>query len=109
MVDYSIEKKIGKLVLTLHGIMDEATAKKFFKEFTDITNSIDPSQYELEIPAEGLSVATQDMQDSLKSALSLYKSLNFKKVTMKLGNNAVLGMQVKRLAREVGLDNFNIV
>ena len=109
MIQYSIEKKIGKLVLTLNGSMDQATAQKFFSEFTSATDSIDPSQYVLEILANDLNVATSDMQDSLKNALKLYQSLNFKSIVMKLGNNAVLNMQVNRIAREAGLTNFKIV
>jgi hypothetical protein len=109
MGSYSIVKKPEKLVLTLEGRFDEETAGKFFKDFTNETSKIVPSQYSLEVVATELNVVSPDMQESLKSCFKLYQSIGFKKVLMQLKGNAILAMQVKRIAADAGLDNFEII
>ncbi|HEX2938176.1 MAG TPA: hypothetical protein VHO66_04580 [Ruminiclostridium sp.] len=109
MANYSITKKPGRMVLILDGQLDEENAAKFFNDFTNETNKISPSQCTLEINVENLNVVTKDMQDSLKSCFELYHRAGFKKVTMHIMDNAILSMQVNRIASEAGLINFEII
>ena len=108
MANYSIIKKPEVLFLTLEGRFDEETAGKFVKDFTAETSKIIPTQYTLEIDAGEVSVISPDMQETLKSCFKLYQSVGFKKVLMHLKGNAILSMQVKRLAADAGLANFEI-
>lgn len=108
MASYNIAKQPEKLLLTLEGRFDEETAGRFVKDFMAETSKIIPSQYILEITAADLNVVSPDMQESLKSCFKLYQSVGFKKVLMHLAGNAILAMQVKRLAADAGLSNFEI-
>ena len=109
MGSYSIAKKPEKLILTLEGRFDDETAKKFVQDFMSEVKSIIPSQYILEVEAGEMNVISQDMQDTLKECFKLYQSIGFKKVSFHLKANAILTMQVKRIATEAGLNNLELV
>jgi len=49
------------------------------------------------------------MQQMLKGILEMYKQMGFRNVTIIFGDNAIVKMQVKRLAKEIGFDNFNVI
>ncbi|MDD3229010.1 MAG: hypothetical protein PHE09_07290 [Oscillospiraceae bacterium] len=110
MGTYSIVKKADRLAISVKGHMDTPTAEKFVNEYKQQVSKIIPSQYILDVDGNELSVVTADMQESLKSCFKLYQSTGFKKVILHINkSNAILSMQVKRIASAAGLQNFSIV
>ncbi len=109
MGTYKIDLMADRLKMTLAGKFDQALTEKVVQDFLNETKKIRPSNYILEIDASTFQVLPSEMHDTLKGCFELYKSAGFKQVLMHHGDNVILSMQVKRIAKEAGLDNFEII
>lgn len=90
------------------GMFTQADAKAYVDTFRKEAAKVNPATCHLMLDGSKLAVSPQEMQEMLKGVFALYKSMGFNNVTMKLGNNALLKMQISRLAKESGLSNFNM-
>ncbi len=106
---YDVKTFQNTLTVTLEGKFTNEDTLSFLKAFNDGVKKIVPANTELIFHASKFQVLPADMHDALGNCFKLYKSLGFKKITMDMGDNVIVIMQVKRIAKEVGLDNFDIV
>ncbi|HEX3039289.1 MAG TPA: hypothetical protein VHP54_03230 [Caproiciproducens sp.] len=108
MGTYNITHGINVLKVELSGKFDVESKSRFLQDFQSEVAKIQPSNTELQFSAGNFQILAADSQNGLIACFELYQKIGFKKITMNLGNNAILGMQVKRLAAEAGLKNFEI-
>lgn len=108
MKKYTITTGINTLTVDLEGKFEQEDAKSFVSEFKEKLSKVQPNNCELIFNAGKLHVASPDMHDTLRNCFEMYEKIGFKKITMFLENNVILGMQVKRLASDAGLSNFEI-
>jgi two-component sensor histidine kinase len=109
MPNYSITHGVNTLNVSLSGKFEPERGNEFLKAFQAEVAKIQPSNTVLHFSAGDFHVLSADYQDGLKACFAMYQKIGFKKIMMDLGNNAILSMQVKRLASEAGLKNFEIV
>lgn len=109
MKKFSIKVEGTTLKIMLEGSFGDEDIEAFGKEYGAAISKINPGQFTLELDARNMGVITPDKQDKLKQFFVLYKQQGFKTVTLRIENSAVLSMQVKRLAKEVGINDFRIL
>lgn len=102
--------KAEKVVCAVNqGTFNPEAANAFASEYKKIVDSINPSEYELRFDASNLRVNSQDVIPSLAACMEMYKKDGFKNIVFNCGTNATLKMQVRRVATNVGLINYNIL
>jgi len=106
---YNISTGLNTLTVTLQGEFTQEDHPKFLAAFKAGVNKIQPANCELVFNAGNFQVLSPDMHDRLRECFILYKGYGFKKITMNIGDNIFVAMQVKRIAKDTGLDNFDIL
>ncbi|MEX3625460.1 hypothetical protein [Viridibacillus arvi] len=111
VVTYRINKNVAlkRLEIAVGDKMTLEEAVRFEKEFQRNVASIDASTYTLEIDCTTMKVLNPDIADKLGGAMSLYKQAGFKTVEFTVKNDTTLKMQLKRIARSVGLTNAEVI
>lgn len=89
--------------ITLLGKFDESDALDFIKLYNSTLKSISTtSEYTLDFDCTKMPITPEG--PLLKDCIAMYKEGNFAKILVKVSQKqTILGMQFKRLAREVGL------
>ncbi|HWK23591.1 MAG TPA: hypothetical protein VNS08_11235 [Ureibacillus sp.] len=108
---FKITKNVVKKVidLTVGDQMTLEEADRFAREFQRTAKSIDASSWTLDVDCTGMKVLTQDLTLKLTGAMGLYKEAGFQKVIFTVKENNILKMQLMRVARTAGLNNFEVV
>ena len=92
----------------LGGKPTEEEAAEFIKTYQNTVNSIDPSQYDLILDCEFLSVVPPSMLPALEACFELYRDSGFKTIVFNLPDIATLQMQIHRLSNKHQLVNSEI-
>lgn len=108
MGQFNVSTVGNTLKAVLEGQFSPEEIGAFGNAYQAAVKKINPAQYELLLDVTKMPVIASDKQDELKQFLSMYKAAGFKKITMVMQSNAVLSMQTKRLAKEVGLTDFDV-
>ncbi len=109
MGNYKVSVTANAVNVMCEGNFTPEDAQAFVKEFNKQVASIKPVNYHLSLDASKLAVSPAEMQEILKGCLALYKSLGFERISLNVGSNVVLKMQLQRLAKEVGLGSIEIL
>lgn len=97
------------------GNIEPEDAEYFVSEYNNTIKGIKTSDYELVFDCTELRLAGKDMRSgadmtaSLKGCLTLYKSNGFNNIVFDCKGNLPMGMQLKRLGREVQLEKFEVL
>jgi len=102
--EMSLERASQKINIRLEGMFQPEDANGFVKEFKGIISTIKASEYFLYFDAKELKVSSPQMVPMLEGCFKMYKEVGFKRVAIKVENNATLRMQLSRLAKNVGLN-----
>ena len=86
----------------------EQEVAEFIKSYQNTVNSIDPSQYDLILDCEFLSVVPPSMLPGLEACFELYRDSGFKTIVFNLPDIATLQMQIHRLSNKHQLVNSEI-
>ncbi|MFS0674432.1 hypothetical protein [Ornithinibacillus sp. 179-J 7C1 HS] len=95
--------------MTVSGTFTPEKAQQFIDDYQSKVASINASEFVLEFDCRDLDVVTKAMIPTLENCLQLYKSSGFKKVEVGISKSAIISMQLKRLANNVGLTNFEVI
>jgi hypothetical protein len=106
---FDVSTGYNTLTVTLEGKFTQEDHPKFVAAFKAGVNKIQPANSDLIFNAGEFQVLATDMHEKLRECFILYKSYGFKKILMNIGDNIFVAMQVKRIAKDVGLDNFDII
>lgn len=109
MNKFKITPGTDTLTVDLEGKFDKESADEFIEEFNSILKTVNPKNCELIFNAGRMNVVSPDLHESLKNCFKMYQKIGFKKISVFLENNVILGMQVKRLANDAGLSNYEII
>lgn len=108
MEKFQVTTTGNTLKIVLEGKFENEDINAFGQAYSSAVSKINPSQFTLDLSIKDMSVVTADKQDGLKNFFLIYKKDGFKKVVMNVENNVILAMQAKRLAKEVGITDFEI-
>jgi len=100
----SVARLNKELRIRIWGMFEPKDANEFVEEFKKTMCTIKGPEYVLAFDAKELNVSKPEMVPMLEGCFKMYKECNFKKVLIKVENNATLKMQLGRLARNVGLN-----
>ncbi|MFJ5624375.1 hypothetical protein ACIQD3_16940 [Peribacillus loiseleuriae] len=108
---YSIKVNEGKKVVDMFvgGSFTPIDVQNFVKDYQKIVASVDVASYQLIIDCTTMDLLTQEMVPSLENSYRMYKESGFEKVIFTIKENAILKMQLSRLARNTGLTNVEVV
>jgi hypothetical protein len=82
---------------------------RYYQDFKEAASKVNPATCRLYLDGSKLAVSSSDSAPVLGSVLKMYKDFGFEKITMTVGTNAILKMQVKTLAAKVGFSKFELV
>lgn len=99
-----VQKPKSNLDIKLGGKFVKEDVDNFMLEFNDTLKTINPKEYDISFDVNELQVSPQEMVPLLEDCFKYYKALGFKKIVINVGDNAILKMQVNRVARSAGID-----
>lgn len=108
MEKFSINVAGDVLKIVLDGKFGDEDIASFGAAYQQAVGKINPAKVNLELDARNMGVITPDKQEKLKGFFVLYKQTGFKKVILRMEDSAILSMQVRRLAKEAGIEDFEI-
>ncbi len=108
MEKFSITVSGDVLKIVLDGKFGDEDIASFGAAYGQAVRKITPSQVSLELDARNMGIITPDKQEKLKGFFILYKQTGFRKVILRMQDSAILAMQVRRLAKEAGIEDFDI-
>jgi len=112
--ELKLEKTKKILYAKAFGSFGPADANGFVSDYNAILKAVNVNELELQFDCKELKVSGKDvksgvdMTNMLKACLEMYKKDGFKKIIFNCEKNLVLKMQLQRLAKEVGLPNFEV-
>lgn len=108
----TLDKASKILFATVGGNFGPDDCNGFVEDYNGKVKIINPNEYELKFDCTKLSVTGKNvssgvnMTEMLQGCLELYKKDGFKKIAFDCKGNAIMGMQLRRLAKNVDLPNF---
>lgn len=108
MGTFNFSTSSDSLNIALSGSFDKPTVASFISKFNTEVKKIQPAKCQLVVEVSEMQVQPAEMQDTLKGCFQLYESAGFKKIIMNVGNNVILAMQARRIAKDAGLSNVEV-
>ena len=103
----SVNRPEKRLDIVCTGIVGGNDVKDFVDSFNKAVSTITPADYILNFDTSNFSVISQDMIPGIQGCFEMYQKLHFKKIRIKLNqSNPILKMQIDRVAKIAGLDNY---
>jgi hypothetical protein len=111
MGNYNLNVKSGQKVLDVmvEGTFSQSDAIGFMESYNKQVSTINAKDYSIELDCTKLNVSSQDVLPMLEQCFLLYKETGFNKVIFKISKNPVLKMQLSRVGRNSGLQNYEII
>lgn len=108
---YTIEvKPENKTIdMVIVGAFTPEQAEQFHKDYNQQVTSVAANDFVLKVDCSDMKVINQDMVPALTHSFELYKSSGFNKIEFIINTNAILKMQLNRIARNVGLPNYEVI
>ncbi|GAA0485588.1 hypothetical protein GCM10008986_08610 [Salinibacillus aidingensis] len=107
--DIQVQHEKKTIDMVVRGSFSEQDVQNFMRDYQNAVSSIKAGEYTLEIDCTNLDILTQDMVPQMEASLNMYKESGFHTVQLNIRNNAVLKLQLHRLARSIGLKNAKTV
>ena len=89
-------------------LSSQEAAERFMNEYQAKIGGIQASEYVLHVNCENMKVVTTELAGSLEGAIGLYAQSGFQKIKFQAVVNPVLKLQLNRIARNVGLGNYEV-
>lgn len=99
------------LEITIEGLFTQQDGMDYIKTYQDTIKRISTAEYKLIFDCTNLSVTPSEIVPMLQGCFEMYKQANYNavKAIVPKQNGAVLKMQFSRLAKNAGLQNFEII
>lgn len=101
--EISLNKANKELKVKVWGMFESEDAANFIADFKETVSTIQPSETALSFDTTELKVSKQEMMPMLEGCFNMYKDFGFQKVSIETENNAILKMQLNRVAKKIGL------
>lgn len=103
-------KPVNKSVtMNVVGDFTAEQAEQFHLDYEKQVNSIAADEFVLNVDCTDMKVINKEMTPALTHSFNLYKSSGFKKIAFHITANAIVKMQLNRIAKSVGLPNYEII
>ncbi|SES76451.1 hypothetical protein SAMN05421676_101392 [Salinibacillus kushneri] len=111
MEKYYINIVHGKktIEMEVRGSFTEEDVQRFARDYQNAVSSITTDEYTLEVDCTNMEILRQEMIPQLEGSMQMYKESGFKTVQFNTKSNAILKLQIHRLARNIGLKNSKVV
>jgi hypothetical protein len=109
MGKYSVVTTGNDISVVCEGVFTMEDASGYVEEFKKAAAQVNPATSHLVLDGSGLRVSSQEMVGMLTNIIAMYKDMGFQDITMDLGKSAVVKMQIRRLAKEAGLNQFKLL
>ncbi|WP_117170767.1 hypothetical protein [Paraliobacillus sediminis] len=111
MEKYSIkvDKTNKKVDMMVSGSFEPEDVELFVKDYQTKVGSITANQYTLDVDCTTMNILTKDMVPSLENSFKMYNQSGFEKVLFTIKKSPVIKMQLKRIAKNAGLTNGEVV
>ena len=107
--EFKTNTVLNSMNIVVRGSYTQEDARDFISEYQKQIKSINPPKFDLVVDCLELNVSKSDVVPMLQGCFEMYKKDGFKKIQCKITNNVTLKMQANRLARTVGLENFEVL
>eukprot|EP00130_Batrachochytrium_dendrobatidis_P008605 XP_006683480.1 hypothetical protein BATDEDRAFT_28986 [Batrachochytrium dendrobatidis JAM81] len=108
----SYEMKVNQgsktIDMTVSGTFTPEKAQEFVADYKLTVAGVKANEYTLKFDCRELDVVTQEMVPNLEFCMNLYQESGFEKVEVGIKKSAIIKMQLNRIARNVGLTNFEV-
>lgn len=108
MGNYSIQTTATGMNTSFSGAFTPENAQAFVNDFKKEAAKVNPATCTLNLDGSKLAISPAQMVDLLRNCFVMYKTMGFNHIILNPGANAVLRMQVNRLAKEAGLTDFEL-
>jgi hypothetical protein len=109
MGKYSVVTTGNDISVVCEGVFTMEDASGYVEEFKKAAAQVNTATSHLVLDGSGLRVSSQEMVGMLTNIIAMYKDMGFQDITMDLGKSAVVKMQIRRLAKEAGLNQFKLL
>ncbi|GGH84638.1 hypothetical protein JOD43_004068 [Pullulanibacillus pueri] len=108
--DFKIEvnRENKTIDMVIIGTFSEEKVQEFVKEYLEKVQSVNASEYTLNVDSTDMDVLTQDMIPSMKESIGLYQQSGFDKMIITIKKNVILKMQLNRILRSTDFGNAEI-
>lgn len=89
--------------ISVAGRITAKEEQEFLNDYKAKTKAINSADYTLDVDCSEMKVVTPDMTENLTQVMKMYKATGFKKVVYQVKSNALLKLQLARLARNAGV------
>lgn len=93
----------------VEGSFSQQDAMSFIAEYDKEVAAFPAREYVINLDCTTLNVSTPDVLPMLEQCYLLYKQTGFAKVVFTIQKNPILKMQLNRVARTTGLENYDII
>lgn len=97
------------MTIAFKGSASDDDVMAFMDEYKKTLQHIKASEFTLQVDCTNMDLVPRDMIPKLESAYTMYKEAGFKKVVFQIKDNPVLSMQLKRIAKNIGLTNSEVI
>lgn len=88
---------------------DASDATQYEKDISAAIAALNPAVTEFKFDFTKFTVFVGDTEMQIRYFLNQFKNVGFKKIVFMTGTSTILKMQSNRIAKELGMDNFEAV
>lgn len=108
--DIKVNNTEKNVNLHVSGTAKPEEVQGFMNEYNSTVNKIQVSEFDLIVNCQDMSVETQDKIDKLAEIFKMYQQSGFKNIIFEVkSSNTILKMQLKRIIRNSGVDNAELL
>ena len=108
--EIKVDNTIKTVNLYVSGAAKPEAIHGFLNEYNSTVNKIQVNEFDLIVDCQEMSVETQDKIEKLVEIFKMYQQSGFKNIIFKVkSSNAILKMQLKRIIRNSGVDNVELL
>ncbi|MRG87352.1 hypothetical protein [Salinibacillus xinjiangensis] len=107
--DINIVNDKNTIEMAVRGSFKEEDVQNFVRDYQSAVSRVNVENFTLEVDCTNMDILRQEMIPQLENSFKMYNESGFKTVQFNTKSNAILKLQLHRLARNVGMKNAKIV
>ncbi|ENH98194.1 hypothetical protein J416_01829 [Gracilibacillus halophilus YIM-C55.5] len=107
--DINIVNDKNTIEIEVRGSFEEEDVQNFVRDYQSAVSAVNVEDFTLEVDCTNMDILRQEMIPQLENSFKMYKESGFNIVQFNTKSNAILKLQLHRLARNVGMKNAKIV
>lgn len=103
--DIKVNNVAKSIDMVIIGTFTPQQVQEFVQDYMTKVNSINASEYTLNVDSTDMDVLTQEMIPSMENSIKMYQQSGFNKLVVKIKKSPILKMQLSRILRNAGFSN----